>query len=575
MDRRDFLKSGAIGATALALGTVAPWLTPGAAVAAGRFESAKGKPWQFGVMADTQWGKNVDGLNPGTCAVGIINLLNAEFIKHNVKYVVQVGDLINSEDDAGNGHAGLRNMPIRAAAAQALYDKGIGFFPLRGNHEGSFSSANEFDRLYPQSRGFGPNVHGAGNFSSPFASLEGISYSFDFGNVRMVLLDQFVRADGTGYNNVVTTNVDSNIIDQQPWIDETLAHRAKGSHAFVLAHKNLIGQNHVDTLFGKSPSTNPAARDAFIGSMQSNGVRYTLGGHDHMHHRSIVTSPDGASSVKEIICASDSYKFYYPAKPSNDTTFDSPTRELAIAQEIDTFGYYIFTVDGPRVTIDLYSSGLGMDFGDPIGNEDKLVNSPTDSHFYKRETFGYSLNGKEFVVAQGGSYTPVQDGYKGTQARILGGTNGSTAVDAAARPLVKNVNTGWSAPRHDDGNAASYVLTLWGLADNLSLWDETLTGTIPNADRTEMGDTYALSISYDAVAAHGVHFDHGNFGVATRDGQGHWVNAVAKNFGGTKHFVFGAWNPSYPLGTYGVDTRNKTAWAVVNYAGDFAVARNI
>lgn len=31
--------------------------------------------------------------------------------------------------------------------------------------------------------------------------------------------------------------------------------------------------------------------------------------------------------------------------------------------------------------------------------------------------------------------------------------------------------------------------------------------------------------------------------------------------------------PSYPLGTYGVDTRTKTAWAVINYDGDFAVAR--
>ncbi len=397
MDRRQFIKSGAVGATAIALGTAAPWLTPGAAVAASRFERAKGKPWKFGVMADTQWGKNLDGHNPGTCAVGIIDLVNAEFIKHGVKFVVQVGDLVDKEDDASNGHAGLRNMPVRAKAAQALYDAGIGFFPLRGNHEGTFSAANEFDKLYPQSRGFGPNVHGAENFSSPFASLEGLSYSFDLNNVRMVLLDQFVRSDGTGYNNVVTTNVDNNVVDQLAWIDETLGDRTAGSHAFVLSHKNLIGQNHVDTLFGPNPSTNAAARNAFIASMQGNGVRYTLGGHDHMHHRSVITSPDGASSVQEIICASDSYKFYYPARPSNDAAFDLPARELAIAQELDTIGYYIFTVQGPRVTVDFYSSTTGMDYGDPIANEDKLLNSPTSTRFCKRESFGYSLNGKEFL----------------------------------------------------------------------------------------------------------------------------------------------------------------------------------
>jgi hypothetical protein len=560
----------------MALSSAVPFLSPSAALAASRLQRQKGKPWKFAVMADTQWGKNLDGQNPGTCAVGIINLLNAEFIKHDVKFVVQVGDLINTEDDAANGHAGLRNMPVRANAAKALYDAGIGFFPLRGNHEGSVTGANEFARLYPQSRGFGSNVVGAENFSSPFASLDGLSYSFDVDGVRLVILDQFVRADGTGYNNVVTTNVDNNIVDQQPWIDTTLAEKPKGSHAFVMSHKNLIGQNHVDTLFGPNPATNPAARNAFINSMQANGVRYTLGGHDHMHHRSVVTSPDGTASVKQIICASDSYKFYYPAKPSNDNVFDVPTREISAAQELDTIGYYVFTVDGPRMNVDFYSSTLGMDYGDPVGIEDKLVNSPTNTAFYKRETFGYSLNGQEFLVAQGGSYTGVQDSFHGTAARIISGSNQGTVTDAAGRALTKTVNTGWSFPggRADDA-VASHVLSLWGLADSLSLWDETLTGIMPSANRTKKGDTFTLAISYDELAARGVHMRDGRFGIGTRDANGHWVNAVNKNFGGTKRFVYGPWNAAYGLGTYGVDTRTGTVWAVINYDGDFAAAAGL
>ncbi len=575
MDRRDFVKSGAVGAAGLALGAAVPWLSPAAASAAGRLAHEKGKPWRFGVMADTQWPKNADGQNPGTCAVGIINLVNAEMVKQNVEFVIQVGDLVDSETDGANGNPGLRNMPVRANAAQTLYDNGIGFYPLRGNHEGSLIGANEFAKLYPQAKGYGPHVFGAKDFSSPFASLDGVSYAFDFANVRFVMLDQFVRADGTGYNNVATTNVDNNIIDQQPWIDAELAGRSKHSHAFVLSHKNLIGQNHTDCLFGANPSTNAAARSAFIGSMQSHGVRYVLGGHDHMHHRSIVKSPDGASSVKELICASDSYKFYYPAKPSNDDTYDNPTREMAIAQELDTIGYYIFTVDGPRVTVDFYSSTTGMDYGYPEGNESKLVNTPSPTHFYRRERWGYSLNGKEFVIKQGDPYTSVMDSHDGTVARILGGTNGSTAVDASGRPLVKTVDTGWSLlGDKDDRHAASYILTLWGLADNLSLWDETLTGLLPNADRTEKGDPFALSLSYDHGISRGTDFRHGHFGIATRDGSG-WVNAVDKNFGGSKHFVLGPWNPSYGLGTYGVDTATETAWAVIDYDGDFMVSRGI
>jgi hypothetical protein len=107
------------------------------------------------------------------------------------------------------------------------------------------------------------------------------------------------------------------------------------------------------------------------------------------------------------------------------------------------------------------------------------------------------------------------------------------------------------------------------------VWDGALAGLLPQADRTNQADPIALSISYDEIAAHGAHYDRGRFGIATRDADGRWVNAVDKNFGGTKHFVMAAWNPSYPLGTYGVDMHTKTAWAVVNYDGDFAGARNI
>ena len=73
--------------------------------------SALAEPWKFGVMADTQWKANADGKNPATVAVGIIDQLNQEFIKHGVKFVIQVGDLTDKEADPA--------MDTRAAAAQA------------------------------------------------------------------------------------------------------------------------------------------------------------------------------------------------------------------------------------------------------------------------------------------------------------------------------------------------------------------------------------------------------------------------------------------------------------------------
>ena len=54
---------------------------------------------------------------------------------------------------------------------------------------------------------------------------------------------------------------------------------------------------------------------------------------------------------------------------------------------------------------------------------------------------------------------------------------------------------------------------------------------------------------------------------------GFWVNAVDLNDGGTKTFVKGPYDPSYGLGTYGVDKITNTVWAVVNHNSKYAVKK--
>ena len=185
-------------------------------------------------MSDTQWRSNVDGANPNTVSVGIIRQINAEFIKHNVKIVLQVGDLVDTYSAAA--------FDTRAQTAQELIDAGIGFFPVRGNHEASSSAANYMSSAFPQTCGY-INTFGATNFQNASQSSECLSHSFDFNNVKFVLVDQFTRKDNSGSNN------NNNIIDQVDWINSVLQSRTPGSHAFVLGHKNIIGQNHTDVLF--------------------------------------------------------------------------------------------------------------------------------------------------------------------------------------------------------------------------------------------------------------------------------------------------------------------------------------
>jgi hypothetical protein len=122
--------------------------------------------------------------------------------------------------------------------------------------------------------------------------------------------------------------------------------------------------------------------------------------------------------------------------------------------------------------------------------------------------------------------------------------------------LNSQTNKAFSTPK-SEGDTASDILTLWGMADL----------------GTDTTDVYALSISYGPSKARPEHLGEGLFGLAVRDGSGGWVNAVDPNNGGTKTFVKGPWKSGYKLGTYGVDPSSKTAWAVINYNGDFAVAR--
>jgi len=556
-------------------------LALGAFVAAG---PAAAEPWKFGVMSDTQWTCAGDpaGANPNAVAKSIVDQINPQFIKAGVKFVIQVGDLTENGNDA--------DIAERAAAAQPLIDAGIGFFPMRGNHETYANPANNFgipafQANFPQTQtgtfatSKGKKFHLGRNYSSPTLvsmDLAGMSYSFDYNDhgdsARFVILDNWVTpsknvAPGNGYNYGYSFG------DQQSWITSRLDKHTRGAeHAFVFSHQPLMAENHQDSPFVGYTDANPAMQNAFFASLQDNGVGYYISGHDHIHQRSIVASPDGLSKVRETIGVSNSSKFYTPKALTDAKWYGQKVRETPVSQERYTVGYYIYTVDGPCVTVDYYSDDHGNWLSDnsyPNGTSDPAYpNQVTPTfNFVKKDTWGYCRNGKEFLVPQNAAYTTVQDSFESTTAEIIDGTNGSTATDYNGRALVKAVNTGWvdvdgwcrRFPLHkwnSDMNLASDIFLLRGMADL-------------GASQT---DTYALSLSYDHHRLLPIQIGKGLLGLVARDKNGRWVNAVDLNAGGTKNFVFGPYKSGYELGTYGIDLKTRTVWAVINHAGDFAAA---
>ncbi|NVN90134.1 MAG: metallophosphoesterase [Desulfuromonadales bacterium] len=586
--------------------------------------SAFATPFKFGVMSDTQWPNSPDNKNPNV-AVNVIRHINQEMINKGVNFVVQVGDLT---DTGGTNNI---NMDVRATFAQDLYNAGIGFYPLRGNHESSAANAVRFQQIFPQTQncvnnltpntvnttiyGTQNNTNGTfcvgttGSFATE-ATMEGLTYSFDYDNARFVFADQFTKPSGTAKSNLDQTDIN--------WIGDRFASRPANTHAFSFAHKGLVTENHADNMFNSSnPTANQASMDlmeSFMQKLQTAGVRYHMGGHDHMHNRAIVKSPPsttnpagGVYKLQNIIAASDSYKFYIPPA---QTTFNGQSAfrslETPISQELFTVGYYIFTVDGPKVTADYYAmpNGCGGDCDQtydvipyagntptvyPFGSTTPIASYSDPVPFTKHDTFGYSLNGKEVLVAQGGSYALTDDttkavangetGYKGTTAAILNGKNNSTGKDFNLRSLTKSINTGWTPATT---GLASDIFTIWGMQDSLAT-KLTPSGALatnytfvdPNLTKT---DTYALSLSFDPAITVNADFINAGHSVTLnmKDANGNWVNAADLNVGGRKRFILGAYNSAYPLGTYGVDAINHTAWAVINTTNgpaEFAVVQ--
>lgn len=477
--------------------------------------SATAEPWRFGVISDTQFTKTADAINVNSVAVKQIQAVNQKFLEAGVKFVIQPGDLGDNSTAAA--------LQTRLEANADLDAAGIPFYAVRGNHDNSSAQIAYFKANYVPTSNANRTVE---------VMADGETYSVLTEGVKLVML---------GYNNTAST---TNQPNARAWMSSQLA-GDDHNHAFVVSHKNLLGQNHKDNFFGSSNDANATTlQNPFLAALQAANVPLYFSGHDHMHHRSRVVSPDGLSSVQQIIFQSNSSKWYNPSSPYS-------SRETPFRQDLNKIGHYIFTVDGPRLTARYYATV-------PVSSD--IADDPV---WTLQESFGYSKNGTKKIVAQGASYAMThsiaagssfgEDGYVGTTMAIVNGINGSTTKTSDGRALSKDVNVGWASQISvQNAPLASDVLTLWGMQ---------------NALGSEQSDTYTLTLDYKA--------ERGSFALVSRDDEGNWSKAPARNFGGNAKFVIGPWKTGYALGTYGLDPATKKAWAVVNRGGEFAVATSL
>lgn len=502
--------------------------------------------WSFGVIADNQ---DATGLTHGLVATATIHQINAQFIAKGVKLVVQVGDELNAPQSGVHG-----DLAFASVEAQLLYNAGIGFFPMRGNHEAqSDGGLNDitlkmFRTNFPQTQGGGANTFGTSNFNSPSIGnndLLGLSYSFDYfsegESARFLVIDDWGTVKPR-YDTRISSSypLGYSIGEQQEWISSRLDKTTRGTdHAFVFAHHNLIGEDHVDCLFG-NPNDSLAQQDAFIASLYANNVKYFTSGHEHVYNRSIFTNTTGSNWVIDNNCAPAGPKFLVPITDFSRFS-GQKTRQIQLSQEMYNVGFCIYTIDGPRVTVDYYSDSIG-------GYRGWADGATPAFNFVKKDSWGYSLNGKEFRISNNGSYTVINDNFSGTTARVLNGINTYGATDFEKRTFTKLVTTGWGGDK-TDLKFRSEILTLWGMS-GFGKPDET--------------DPFTLSMSYDPAIT-------GACALMSQKNDGSWTHSVDLNKTAGKKFVAGPYKNTYAVGTYGIDHATKTVWAVVGHAGTFAV----
>ncbi|MBN1907454.1 MAG: metallophosphoesterase [Deltaproteobacteria bacterium] len=572
--------------------------------------------FKFGVMGDTQWTFDLtdpDLRNPETVSGSFITQINEEMINHGVEFVIQVGDLTNYGYDEA--------IKARATLARSLYDAGIGFFPMRGNHEPWGDIFNTLDtdadgiadtpednqqaipaiqQYFPQNRGIGDNTGGATNFSSPTSTdpaypnmateLAGISYAFDYddgtGNsATFVIFDPwetdtvqvplFYKDYMAAYGFVLPYPYGYPVNSQQEWISERIDATTRGTeHAFVFSHQPLIASNHEDSPFGylafdPTDMTDEGGGDAIVGipdntadqntfyaDLVANDVAFYISGHDHLHDRTIVESPDGLSFVEQLISTPACPKFYHAAYSATEWR-GQKDRRTVIDTEYDNTGYYIFTVDGPVVTVDYYADATGnyasggrsaSSFYWPVVGDLSLVTP--DFNFVLRNSWTYSLNGAAFTVPQGGSFAAITDTYA-TTTMALGGTNTSKSMEdpkgdatAQAMPISKRITIAWKdEAQYSDTNIVSDALILNGMKES----------------RTGIAEKYILTMSATGVTP------NDKTRIMTMNSDGEWTLAG-------KYYSTVAAATTLPSGTWGYSGAN--IWVVLDYDGIFAISQD-
>lgn len=208
--------------------------------------------WRFAVVGDTHVTNNSD----------TIKEMIPYFMEDDIDLILLCGDLVQGGKKTSSAEFEAE-LNMWMDVFNPLYEKGIGVYPVRGNHEDDASdNITVWNKIFAGAKALPQN--------GPEGEIN-LSYSFEHKNARFIGLDQYV--------NIHKVN--------QSWLNQELAANEK-AHVFVFGHEAAFKVFHSDCL-----DDFPTERNAFWNSLSEAGVKTYFCGHDHFFDATQIDDGDG------------------------------------------------------------------------------------------------------------------------------------------------------------------------------------------------------------------------------------------------------------------------------------------
>ena len=248
---------------------------------------------------------------------GVNTIILSEIVEavltEEVDFVLFSGDLVNGYTSDENL---LGELLEWRSIMEPLYNAGIGVYPCRGNHDAG--NKDIWDSVF------------SGIYSLPQNGPDGeknITFSFDFNNVFVAGLDQYINLNRVN----------------QEWL-ETQFELNMRPHVFIFGHTPAFKVRHSDCL-----DDYPDKRNLFWQSLINERAKIYFCGHDHFYDHMVLTDLESATNneIHQMIVGTAG------APLRSDGVYNGindPWTPLRLAHK-QIYGYVLVEVDWMNVKI--------------------------------------------------------------------------------------------------------------------------------------------------------------------------------------------------------------------------------